>query len=538
MTLRYMTLKRLITLGLGLTLLMFVTSYVLAQVPPSFMIQGLAQDVDGIPLVDQEVNVSVTLDGIPLDHEPTVFTSSAGVFKLEVTAVDIFDLLQTGTGFLEVTVEGIPLSTPLLSVPYAMIAEQVVNDQVDDEDPDPTNELQELAFADGKLSITGGNEISIPTGETDADADPTNELQTLSFENGTLTISDGNEVTIPAGGEDADADPTNELQTLAFSNGVLSISDGNEINIPTGGTDADADPTNELQELSLQGNVLTIVGPGEGDASITLPDGGGGNSPWVVDGNDISYSDGQVIIQHSNSNSVVMDAIGGDGRIAVLDEDNEVMGQLISNGTRNDPQGSFGYLELFGPNGNSNIILGFVGTNTEQDRGGIGIYNESDEAWWMSPGATNDPDLGLYFLNGNNFDKVGEFSRTNGNYSALSDFRAKSDIENLPGLLDQVQRLRPVSYYYKHSKSDRKDIGFIAQEVQQVFPALVTDMDGKYGLNYTGFSVLAIKAVQEIAQENDDLKEDLSKAQEQLSAQQDLISQLLSRVEALENQNK
>ncbi len=536
MNFRYSTPKnyKLTLLGFFLFCGMQVTLF--AQVPPSFMIQGLAQDADGLPLIEQDVNIEVSLDGVVLDHEPVVTTSSAGVFKVEVTSFEIFDLLKNGAGFLEVTVEGIPLATPLVSVPYALIAEEVVNDQVDDEDADSTNELQELAFADGKLSISNGNEISIPTGETDADADPTNELQTLAFNEGKLSISDGNEIDLPAGGEDADADPTNELQVLSYSDGVLSISDGNEVTIPTGETDEDADPTNELQELSLNGNVLSIVGPGEGEASITLPDGnGGGNSPWVPDGNDISFSDGQVIVKHSGSNSVVMDAVGQDGRIAVFDDKDRTVATLIADGSRNDPQGSFGYLELFGPNGGSNVILGFIGTASEQDRGGMGLYNESNQAWWMSPGASNDPDLGLYYLNGNSLNKVGEFSRMNGNYSALSDRRAKANIKPLPNLLDRVKSLRAVSYHYKHDLSQTTDIGFIAQEVKEIFPNLVNDMDGRYGLNYDGFSVLAVKATQELALQNEELEEQLEEAQAKLALQGDIISELLQRVKNLEN---
>ena len=516
------------------TLIVMSSLMALAQVPPSFMIQGLAQDADGVPLVNQDVGIQVTLDGVELEHEPVVTTSSAGVFKLEVTSFDIFDLLASGGGLLEVTVEGIPLLTPLLSVPYAMIAEQVVNDQVEDEDADSTNELQELFFADGMLSISGGNEIAIPTGTTDADADPTNELQTLAFSDGKLSITDGNEIELPTGGVDDDADPTNELQTLSFANGKLSISDGNEITIPTGGTDADADPTNELQQLVLNGNVLSIVDPGQGVDMVTLPDGGGGDSPWTKSGNDISYSDGQVQVRHDNSHSVVMDADRGDGRIAVYDDKDRVVARLIADGTRNDPQGSFGYLELSGPNSNPNVILGFVGNNSEQDRGGVGIYNEGNQAWWLSPGASNDPDLGLYYLNGNNFSKIGEFSRTNGNYSALSDRRAKSGIERLPDLLQKIKQLRPVSYFYKHDPTKQNDIGFIAQEVQELFPSLVNTMENRYGLNYSGFSVLAIKAVQELATENDNLRKQLDHQSESLAKQNQLLQKLMERIEKLE----
>ena len=553
----------------------------LAQVPQSFMIQGLAQDVDGNPLAEQDVEISVLLDGTALQHDPFVTTSSAGVFRVEVTADDLADLLINGTGFLEVTVNGIPLSTPLLSVPYAMVADRALNDQVEDDDADPTNELQTLSFEDGKLIISGGNEISIPTGNTDADADPTNELQTLSFVDGKLSISNGNEVTIPGGGtdadadptnelqtlskegnmivlsdggevvdevEDADADPTNELQTLSFNNGMLSITDGNSIAIPTGGTDADADPTNELQSLRLNGNVLEIVAQADGDASITLPTGGGGEtSPWQTTGQDIYYNDGDVgigtnnpsdklhvvgdtrivgdmTVRSGNNNRVLLAGGSSGGEVAVYDKDNRKVGVMRSANDSgwNDPDGDFGYLELLGPNGNYNVRLGFVGNASEQDRGGIGLYNEkTNNSWWISPGPGSAPDLGLYYQSGNNFGKIGEFSYNNGMYSALSDQRVKENFSSLTNVLAGVLSLKALSYNYIFDEQKKPEIGFTAQNVKEQFPELVNDLDEGYlGVNYSGLSVVAIKAIQE--------------QQEIIDKQQQVIEQLLQRVEKLE----
>jgi len=557
-----------------------LTNNISAQVPPSFMIQGLAQDVDGNALVNQDVEISVLLDGVALQHEPFVTTSSAGVFRVEVTADDLPNLLLTGTGFLEVTVNGIPLATPLLSVPYAIIADQVVNDQVEDDDADPTNELQTLSFEDGNLIISDGNEISIPTGNTDADADPTNELQTLSFENGKLIISDGNEITIPTGEtdadadptneiqsltkegntiilsdggevtddvEDADADPSNELQILSFDNGMLSITDGNSIAIPTGGIDADADPTNELQALRLNGNVLEIVSQADGDPSITLPTGGGSTSPWQSSGQDIYYDSGDVgigtsnpsdplhvagdarvvgdlTVRSGNNNRVLLEGGSSGGEVAVYDKDDRKVGfmRAADNNGWNDPQGDFGYLELFGPNGNSNVILGFVGSSTEQDRGGIGLYNEaSNNSWWLSTKEASDADLGVYYQSGSSFQQVGEFSRTNGMYSTMSDARMKENFAPLSNILTGLKSLKALKYNYIFDTEKTPQLGFTAQNVKEEFPELINELEGGYiGVNYSGLSVVAIKAIQE--------------QQEIIDKQQQQIDQLLERVDKLE----
>ena len=168
--------------------------------------------------------------------------------------------------------------------------------------------------------------------------------------------------------------------------------------------------------------------------------------------------------------------------------------------------------------------MGFIGPQNEQDRGGIGIYNESNQAWWMSTGASGDQDLSLYYFNGNNLNRLGEFSRSTGQYSVLSDRRVKENITSLSNVLTGIKALRPVTYNYIHDAEKRKDIGFVAQDVKKEFPVLVSQIDKRMGLNYAGFSVLAIKAIQE--------------QQTIIEDQQETIANLLKRVEALEAKTK
>ena len=61
--------------------------------------------------------------------------------------------------------------------------------------------------------------------------------------------------------------------------------------------------------------------------------------------------------------------------------------------------------------------------------------------------------------------------------------------------LDTITALRPVSYTVKQSGIEQ--IGFIAQEVKDVIPELVSGTDGSMGLNYGGFAPVLVKAMQE-----------------------------------------
>ena len=101
---------------------------------------------------------------------------------------------------------------------------------------------------------------------------------------------------------------------------------------------------------------------------------------------------------------------------------------------------------------------------------------------------------------------VGQF-HTNGSYNSISDKRLKTNIENIPWLLEKLMQLNPSVYEFKfNNPTHEKSIGFIAQEVKSLFPELVSGFQGKteqgmsdiHTLNYNGFGVIAIKGIQEL----------------------------------------
>ena len=111
-------------------------------------------------------------------------------------------------------------------------------------------------------------------------------------------------------------------------------------------------------------------------------------------------------------------------------------------------------------------------------------------------GATN----GLRIQNSMNVDISGNID-TSGNCSAnsfnvTSDYRIKEDARSLDNSFN-VDRLRPVTYTNKHTQ--KQDIGFIAHEVQDVFPFLVSgekDQDKYQTLNYIGLIGVLVEEIQ------------------------------------------
>jgi len=72
----------------------------------------------------------------------------------------------------------------------------------------------------------------------------------------------------------------------------------------------------------------------------------------------------------------------------------------------------------------------------------------------------------------------------------------------LPNALEAILGLRGVSYSWDKEKwadksfADGQQIGFIAQEIEKIFPSLVTtDSDGYKSVNYIGVVPVLVEAV-------------------------------------------
>jgi hypothetical protein len=91
-------------------------------------------------------------------------------------------------------------------------------------------------------------------------------------------------------------------------------------------------------------------------------------------------------------------------------------------------------------------------------------------------------------------------------FNATSDYRVKADVQVLDGAY-VVDRLRPVSY--TNTLSNQKDIGFLAHEVQEEFPFLVTgekDAEVYQSLNYIGLIGVLVKEMKDMKAEMVTLK--------------------------------
>ena len=84
-------------------------------------------------------------------------------------------------------------------------------------------------------------------------------------------------------------------------------------------------------------------------------------------------------------------------------------------------------------------------------------------------------------------------------------------------VLDRVKMLKPATYHYIDNDANApRSTGFVAQEVETVFPDLVREVDEGYkGLVYDGFAVISIKAIQELTEKVEALEKEVERLKNQ-----------------------
>jgi hypothetical protein len=84
-----------------------------------------------------------------------------------------------------------------------------------------------------------------------------------------------------------------------------------------------------------------------------------------------------------------------------------------------------------------------------------------------------------------------------GAYTNSSDATLKTNVAPIADAITAIMALKPVSFDWKHDGSS--SLGFLAQDVQSVFPVLVsTDVNGSMGVNYDGIIPVCVATSQEI----------------------------------------
>lgn len=249
-----------------------------------------------------------------------------------------------------------------------------------------------------------------------------------------------------------------------------------------------------------------------------------------------------------NNTAIGFQALQGKG----AGTENTAVGcKALNNASNVNQCTALGSQALFNATGSSNTGIGYnAGTSIGAGTNNTCIGVSSD----VTAGISNATAIG----NGaictlTNTMKFGNAAITNNYFSntvnavtftASSDIRFKKDIKSIVPSLSILTKLIPVNYYFKTEEELKEDkiksiafsgdrtnerqIGFIAQEVEKLIPEVVhTDNEGYKSIDYSKFSPFIIKAIQEQQQ----LIEQLEKANKQLIKSNEAI---LKRLELIE----
>lgn len=129
--------------------------------------------------------------------------------------------------------------------------------------------------------------------------------------------------------------------------------------------------------------------------------------------------------------------------------------------------------------------------------GGATAFNSDNTAFVIGNGAQGaNSDAFKVMFNGD--------ATVGGNLTIASDFRLKKDITYLSSTLCEIKALRPVSYRKKSSLWSEDygstEVGFIAQEVQEIYPDMVRNdgsKDSILSVSYIELIPVLVKAIQE-----------------------------------------
>jgi len=101
-----------------------------------------------------------------------------------------------------------------------------------------------------------------------------------------------------------------------------------------------------------------------------------------------------------------------------------------------------------------------------------------------------------------------------------SDMRLKENITPLQNVLDRVLQLNGVNFTWRADGSHLTDVGFIAQDVQKIFPELVMEdkNDGMLSVKYMNMTAVLTEAIKELHKELEEARKEIAELRIIISA--------------------
>jgi hypothetical protein len=153
-------------------------------------------------------------------------------------------------------------------------------------------------------------------------------------------------------------------------------------------------------------------------------------------------------------------------------------------------------------------VAGGIRIHSGNEWDGVGITADGTRVYYNHTGAEDD--IRFQFFGNTKF-----ILYSNGNYefsgSNVSDARLKNSISSVTtSYIDKINQLKLSTFKMNSETTGSFKMGFIAQHVKTILPEIVTGDETNpheyLGVDTNGLLALAIKAIQELKSENDNLK--------------------------------
>lgn len=175
---------------------------------------------------------------------------------------------------------------------------------------------------------------------------------------------------------------------------------------------------------------------------------------------------------------------------------------------------AIGYGAGYNLQGSQSVAIGYLAGYSSQYNNSIALN---------ASGAQLNPDASGFYVSpirsnaGTNATLMYDASTKEITYSA-SDARLKNNIQVLTSGLSEVMRLQPVSFDFRESLNSSEynghNVGFVAQQVQEVIPEAVSpNPDSLLAINTTAIIPYLVKAIQELKEENQILSNTIEQIQ-------------------------
>jgi len=282
------------------------------------------------------------------------------------------------------------------------------------------------------------------------------------------TSSNGTDETVTSG----------DVVRFSAGTGMTVNHSGDTVTFTCNVVNTDTNTNYFLDGISKSGNTLTFSVNGTTNQSYTFGSNAFTSTTIPTNNNQLANGEG-----YTTNTGTVTSVSGGTG----------LNGTVTSSGSLNLDSNLLEEVDYIGGTGGTGDYFDMSGTNIYKL-----IMASGEKFRWTYLG---------------NFDAHGDITA----YSTLtsSDIKLKTNVQNLSGALDKTLKLRGVKFDWKDEHRPNDQLGFIAQEVEEVLPEIVKEVDtvGKDEethkvVNYEAVVPLLVEAIKELKAEIEELKND------------------------------